>query len=436
MNKNLLLACACFFLLGRENVSAQAADAEVSTFTSPADTSFCPAQLPVSINIYNNDLVDITEVVLDWSINSVAQPSVTWSGLITAGDITPVELTPLYDFVSGTTYDIQVTIQSVNTLPDPNTSNDTYGLTFDAYLTPEPQFYWDGCGLSCINCEFGTGDYDSLVWLRNGVPDPAAPNYYQYTPSQSGTYSIIGFVTGSGCEATTDSVIFASPPTHGITALGVTAFCEGDSVGLVFAASVPVFFQWNTTSTEDTIYATADGWYTVTGTTTNSCPVADSIFVTVHPLPVVTISNMNDTLVSDYSGLNQWYFNGTQIGGAHDSTYVPAQSGMYYCTATDVYGCTGTSNTINWIMPGISIPVKTADILLYPNPAKDVLNIRFIAASEKLEMKIFDAAGRLVIREEIAGDRSINISSLDEGVYHCLFTGAGKSFSQKLVKTF
>jgi len=134
--------------------------------------------------------------------------------------------------------------------------------------------------------------------------------------------------------------------------------------------------------------------------------------------------------------LHQWYLNGTPIAGEHDSTYVPTQSGIYYVTATDVYGCVGTSNSINWIFPGISIPVVTTDIMMYPNPAHDVLNIKFNSSSELLLLNIFDAAGRLVQSEEITGDKTINISSLEEGVYNCVFKGEGKIFSQKLVKTF
>ncbi len=432
MIKHLLITLAAA-LLFIANANAQAADAEVANFTSPVDTNFCPTELPISINIYNNDFNDITEVVLNWTINSVAQLPVTWTGLLSAGDFVPVELTPSFDFVSGNPYDIQVTIQTVNTLPDPNPLNDIGELTFFAYETPEPQFYWDGCGLDCINCEFGSGDYDSIVWVVNGSPDPAGPDFHYYSPVQSGTYSVIGYVHGSGCESTTDSVITISPPTHGITALGITSFCEGDSVGLAFSASVQVFFSWNTGSSDDTIYATSDGWYTVTGVTVNSCPVADSIHITVHPLPVVTITNVNDTLFSDYSGVNQWYWNGSQIPGAHDSIYVPTQSGLYYCTATDIYGCTGTSNTINYIMPGISIPVMTNAAMIFPNPAKDFVSIKMMTAGEKFNFRIMDSIGRTVLAKEISGDEQLDVSGFDDGVYQFVFTNEAKSFTQTIV---
>ncbi len=431
MKKNLLLSGICFFFFLLQNANAQPADAEVATFASPANLNFCPAQIPISINIYNNDLVDITEVVLNWSINSVAQAPVTWSGLIAAGDLAAIELTPSSDFLSATTYDIEVSISTVNTLPDPNSANDVNMVSFLVYEVFVPLFYWNGCSLECLNFS----DYLSIQWYKDGSPDPNAPDSGIYTPSLPGSYTMVG-LTFDSCDAIADTSIAVNPPAHGITPLGVTSFCEGDSVGLVFWASEQVFYTWNTGSSDDTIFASLDGWYSVNGLTVNSCPIIDSIHVTVHPTPIVSISDMNDTLASTYSGLHQWYLNGTQIGGAHDSTYVPTGSGIYFCTVTDVYGCTGTSNSINWIFPGISIPVTISDVMLYPNPAKDVVFIKFNSRKENLELKIFDAVGRLVFKEIIFEDTAIDIAGLKGGVYQCVFTGEGKMSSQKLVKTF
>src|SRR5688572_19345050 len=109
MNKYLLIFVCCF-TLSASHAFAQA-DAEVSTFASPAVSGFCPTQLPITINIYNNDFVDITELVLDWTINAVPQLPVTWTGTILPGDIGAIVLEPAFDFQGGMQYDIQVTIQ-------------------------------------------------------------------------------------------------------------------------------------------------------------------------------------------------------------------------------------------------------------------------------------------------------------------------------------
>jgi hypothetical protein len=430
MNKYLLILLSCLSL-SFSNAFAQA-DAEVATFESPSMPSFCPAMMPITINIYNNDLVDITELTLNWTLNSVQQLPVTWTGLLAAGEQVAIVLEPNYNFVGSTQYDIEVTIQTVNTLPDPNPANDIGTGSFWANDVFIPFFYWNGCALDCLN----KSDYISIQWYKDGSPDPNAPDSGIYTPTQPGNYTMIGLTLDS-CDAVADTIIFVNPPIYTITPIGLTEFCAGDSVGLSFSASEAVNFMLTTGSSLDTIYAAQDGWYTVTGTTVAAgCPFADSLHVTVHALPVVSISDMNDTLVSTYSGLHQWYLNGNQIGGAHDSTYVPTQSGIYYVTVTDVYGCVGTSNSINWIFPGIAIPVTVTEIMMYPNPARDVLNIKFNSANEHLQLEIYDISGRLVQSEEITGDKSINVSSLEEGAYNCVFKGEGKIFSQKLLKTF
>jgi len=432
MNKYLLILISCIFSLAASRTFAQA-DAEVSTFASPDAANFCPGVLPITINIYNNDLVDITALELTWTINTVPQPPVTWTGTILPGEIMAVVLDPGYNFVGGEVDTIEVTIQTVNTLPDPNTSNDIGSSVFQANQVFAPMIYWDGCSMVCLN----ETDYLSIQWYKDGLPDPNAPNSGTYTPNQPGSYSMVGLSLDS-CDVPSDTAISVNPPTWDITALGPVSFCEGDSVGLVFTASEPVTFTWNTGSSLDTIYAVIDGWHTVNGTTVqNGCPVVDSFFVTVHPLPAVTISDMNDTLVSNYNGgIHQWYLDGNQIGGAQDSTYVPTQSGIYYVTVTDIWGCVGTSNSINWIFPGIAIPVVMTDIMIYPNPASDLINIKFNSQNEELVLEIYDLSGRLVQSEVITGDKTISISSLEDGVYNCIFKGEGKVLSQKLVKTF
>jgi hypothetical protein len=427
MIKNLLLAASFVFFLA-PNALAQPADAEVSTFASPAVQSFCPTPLQISINIYNNDIIDITEVVLDWSINGIAQSPVTWSGVLAGGTIVAIELDPLYNFVGGTSYDIQVTIQSVNTLTDPNSSNDVNMVTFSPYEVFTPLFYWDGCVLECLNAS----DYLSIQWYKDGTPDPNAPDNAIYAPTQPGTYTMTALSFDS-CTAVADTSIFVSPVSYDITALGGVDFCLGDSVGLVFSASEAVTFTWSTGSTFDTIYATADGWYVVNGLTVNSCPVLDSIHVTVHPLPVITVSQSFDTLYSDFSGTQQWYMDGNVISGATDSTYVTNVTGNYYVVGIDSNGCAGTSNTI--LVVGILAVDASGGILLYPNPATDILNIRISAITGKLVARICDSVGKIVLSVEMAKDKTIDISALDDGVYHIVFTGNEKMSSQKFVKT-
>ena len=434
MNKKILFVCTSLFFLLLHQAFAQPADAEVSTFASPANADFCPGTLPVSVNIYNNDLVDITEVVLNWNVNSVAQLPVTWSGTLAAGNIVPVELDPAYDFESGTSYFIEVTISTVNTVADPNSANDYNSFTFNAFFAATPQFYWDGCALECINCYEWVGDYDSVVWYLNGIPDPNSIDTAYYAPSQSGSYSVVGYAYGSGCLATTDSSVFVTPETHGISALGGTTFCEGDSVGLIFSASTQVTFTWTPGgSSSDTIYAATDGWYYVNGSYGPGCVVNDSFHVTVYPMPVITISYSGDTLSSDFTGAQQWYMNGSAISGATNSTYITNFDGSYYVVATDSNGCTGTSNTI-LITNTIYYSLAT-EMLLYPNPASDKLHIRYKSTPEVLTFRIFDAVGRLVLEDEMSGDKSIDITNFDTGIYQVVFTGDKKMFSQKLVKT-
>lgn len=55
---------------------------------------------------------------------------------------------------------------------------------------------------------------------------------------------------------------------------------------------------------------------------------------------------------------------------------------------------------------------------LYPNPVKDELNLKSLSNdAEKLEIKIYDLTGKLLISTITDTDTSLNVASLKQGVY-------------------
>jgi photosystem II stability/assembly factor-like uncharacterized protein len=71
-------------------------------------------------------------------------------------------------------------------------------------------------------------------------------------------------------------------------------------------------------------------------------------------------------------------------------------------------------------------------ISIFPNPVKDVLNIK--TNLSKIEKKsIYNLNGRLVL-EDISGDRNINISTLQKGYYLLVLNSNGDKVVKKFVK--
>ena len=97
---------------------------------------------------------------------------------------------------------------------------------------------------------------------------------------------------------------------------------------------------------------------------------------------VPTITPNGVTLVSSGSNFYQWYLNGAIINGAIGQVYTPSQSGNYTVVITDVNGCSNTSTPFNFTSTGINEKSTSENILIYPNPATEQINIVVISGSK------------------------------------------------------
>lgn len=75
------------------------------------------------------------------------------------------------------------------------------------------------------------------------------------------------------------------------------------------------------------------------------------------------------------------------------------------------------------------------DILLYPNPSRGILNIRFSTTlSEPLEMTVFDVLGKSVYTTILYdGSSTVNLSTLENGLYLVVFKGKNTSFNRQFL---
>lgn len=72
-------------------------------------------------------------------------------------------------------------------------------------------------------------------------------------------------------------------------------------------------------------------------------------------------------------------------------------------------------------------------ISVAPNPSTEYVNIQFTGA-EQLQLKMMDALGNVISREVLNGNRKLNVSDLNSGVYFLVFEAPGsKSITRKLV---
>jgi hypothetical protein len=152
--------------------------------------------------------------------------------------------------------------------------------------------------------------------------------------------------------------------------------------------------------------------------------------------PVITQNGA--TLSSNFTSNNQWYDNGKAINGATNQTYTPVISGNYKLQVTLNTGCTDTSSTVVEIVKN-SNNTNDINLLEYPVPAKNVLNILFTAQTNtNLAITLINSAGKITYKGSqsvAAGNFStaLDVSGQPSGVYILKLVLGQKTYINKIV---
>ncbi|QQS30900.1 MAG: hypothetical protein IPM47_08250 [Sphingobacteriales bacterium] len=179
------------------------------------------------------------------------------------------------------------------------------------------------------------------------------------TTAMAGLYTVT-VSDGAGCSATASRNITVNiSPTANIT--GNNSVCAGKNITLY--ASGGNSYAWSGPNGFSTVGSTLNrtaatvamsGTYTVTVTASGGCTATASMFVTVHPLPVVTITGPSSvcagttlTLTATGGGTYAWSGPGgfTATGATMNRTNMTTtMGGLYKVTVTGSGGCTATAS--------------------------------------------------------------------------------------------
>lgn len=184
----------------------------------------------------------------------------------------------------------------------------------------------------------------------------------------NGNYAVVGY-DAFGCGAASDSVMITvnpAPPRPGLTAVGPTTICGGDSVLLSVVGSYSSYL-WSTGDTTPSIYASMSGDYRVTGYDAIGCGSASApLRVTVLPNPKLEARPMGDTIFCEGDTLRIVAPTGyaSYLWSTGDTTRAinVVQSGSYSCLAVTQTGCPAISDTINvTVHPAVPKPTVVAN---------------------------------------------------------------------------
>ncbi|OJV24262.1 MAG: hypothetical protein BGO32_04440 [Bacteroidetes bacterium 37-13] len=260
--------------------------------------------------------------------------------------------------------------------------------------------------------------------------------------STSGNYTATAINSCSQAISQIAAVTVLEQPTIPIVTANPSAIiCQGKST--VLTVSNPCSgcnYEWSpysSTSISKTVDIPAN--YTVTAT--NSCGQIASAPTTVlvkplPPLPNITVNG--NTLSSSAVSGNQWYLNGSPIGGADQQIFIAQQSGDYQVMVKDGNNCQSQSGVVSVMVTGIKNVETKSFVAVYPNPTTGNVNIQFSKEQKNVAVELFDVAGKLVMNQALNNVspnevHSFSISALPNGIYQLRLNANGGFSHHRLV---
>lgn len=189
------------------------------------------------------------------------------------------------------------------------------------------------------------------TYSGNGV----AGGMFDPVNAGGGTHTVTyTYTNGFGCTNSAElEIVVGDEPVVTITSSnnGALELCDGESMDLI-ATSGFISYEWNTTEQTEFITVNSSGQYSVTVEDANGCIGTSTIAnVTVqpNPAPVATAGGPlvfcegENVLLSTAANQGTYLWEGTN--GTNPTT-VAWDSGDYFVTVTNAFGCVGVSNTI------------------------------------------------------------------------------------------
>jgi len=350
-----------------------------------------------------------------------------------------------------------------------NTIQSVFSWGYPTELNPDPYFKIKENGIVIYNSTYYEDIFPPLSWPVSIILNPA--NTYDLEVWDEDDYEIfyggddlIGTHTMNingctGCAAGTDAIVSYSinhliiPPVPAVISAD-TVHVNGypgepnisyDSLTQVLQTdTLGYLLQWyfngspvaGATFPTDTVLLSGD--YYVVAVNTDGCVSFSDTLTAVYCQALVPVINQSGSLLStpDTTGNSfQWMNNGVPVGGATNSFYNVTAAGIYSVEVTNEFGCVYTSGNTTVNVSTHDIEINEL-IQLFPNPAKNEINLNWPADVNISSLNITDLAGKNIFSlQPISNSVKVSLNEVADGIYIVELKSDGFTIARKLVVT-
>jgi hypothetical protein len=164
----------------------------------------------------------------------------------------------------------------------------------------------------------------------------------------------------------------------------------------------------------------ADGLYSGFFVSADSCDSTVALNLSFQSIDTTVTVNQQVLSANQNGAVYQWYDCVTwqPINGANSQSFSTPINGSY-AAIIQINGCTDTTVCSKINSLSLSNTETTSDVLLYPNPANDFLNV--ISSNNIQEIKMYSMDGKLIMQSK-ENTKALDVRNIKNGIYILAFT--------------
>ena len=267
-----------------------------------------------------------------------------------------------------------------------------------------------------------TNSPNNWWWIAPGAyPGNSSLQNPTFNFPSAGTYQVSLVVSNlAGSDTITKNITVQASPTVSIQS--VDSICKGSSTTLVAYGADTYLWSNNVSNANNIVNPSVNTNYLVTGYQ-NTCYDTATVMVKLYQaLPTPSITNSGDTLISNYTVGNQWFYYYSAIAGAIDDHYLPTITGIYQVQLSDSFGCKSEFSLPASVTLGIAqndFEIRNS-YKIYPNPNNGEFTILLNTEANDAVVKLYDVLGNLVAEEKrLVTNNAITFkTNLNNGFYY------------------